>query len=166
MNKKISIIVIVLIVLALVYWLSGAKLAPNSGQDETQSASSQPTTSIAVTQKGPVGVANDSSGAYLVSNNGLTLYTNVQDAKQTGTNVKGSCNTECEKIWIPYLRKETDAAMTKTTDALLSKLNVINRADGKLQYALGNQPLYTYISDTKLGDLNGSSITGWMVAKP
>ena len=61
---------------------------------------------------------------------------------------------------------ETDPGISQSTDPLLMKLNAFTRADGKLQYALGNQPLYRNVDDIKLGDVNGAVDNDWMVARP
>lgn len=157
--------------IASVYWLSTINLTnygiPGIPTDTGLQTNNEPkTNSISVTKKGPLGIANDQGGEYLVDKDGLTLYMNVKDSKQTSTNIKASCNAECEKTWLPYTVGETEPGITESTDALLSKINVLLRADGKRQYTLGNQALYRHLSDVKLGDMNGPITGDWMVAKP
>ncbi len=165
MNKKISIIVVVLAVLALVYWLSTVKPVgygtPEGTQNETQES-----TQVSVVEKGPLGIATGAVGQYLVDKSGLTLYVKVSDAAANTSSIKTSCNAECEKTWLPYLLGAEEGGITESNDALLSKLNLFTRSDSKQQYALGNQPLYRNTNDSKLGDQNGNVSSDWMVAKP
>ncbi len=164
MNKKISIILAVLVVVAGVYWFSTIK--PGSGTpNQEQITSTVEDVEVTVAITGPLGVATGVNGKYLVDKNNLTLYVNVKDEGQTG-DIKPSCNAECEKTWIPYLFNESESAITQSSDPLLSKLNLFTRADGKKQYALGTKPLYRYLSDLKPGDINGPLTGDWMVAQP
>ena len=167
MNKKTLIIVVVLVVLALLYWLSSIEpVNTNDSGAQNEVETSAPVAQINVVKKGPLGIASNSSGDFLVDKNGLTLYVNAKDATQTSTNLKTTCNIECEKTWLPYLFEAVDPGITKSTDPLLSKVNIFTRSDGKQQYALGNQPLYRNVADSKLGDVNGNFTNDWMVARP
>lgn len=167
MNKKISIIAGALLVLAAIYWLSTVTPPNDNTPTETvENANVETGAEITVTPKGPLGVASGNDGQYLVDKGGLTLYVKNSDAAQNTTQIKTSCNAECEKTWLPYLMGDTDPGIEASTDAVLSKVNVFDRADGKKQYALGNQPLYRYVGDSKLGDMNGPVDQDWMVAKP
>lgn len=171
MDKKIWILVIVLLVIAGIYWLSSIDTsnygaAPN--EEAVNTSNTEETAEITITDKGPLGVAAGSAGEYLVDNRGLTLYVKASDALKNTSGIKTSCNAECEKIWPPFLLGAEELGITETDDALLSKLNLFTRADGKQQYALGNQPLYTYAGDEKIGDMKGDGLANgdWMVAKP
>lgn len=166
MNKRISIIVVVVLILTGIYWLSTSGPIDSDSPTQNSGAPVNLAKEIKIDQKGVLGIARGAEGDYLVDRDGMTLYVKGADAKQTGTSVKTSCNTACEASWPPYLVTETDTGITESNDALLSKLNVITRADGGKQYALGNQPLYRYTMDTVLGDMNGRTVEDWTVAKP
>ena len=168
MNKKISIIVVVLLVLFGIYLLS-AKFPMNNSADENVAASDNATINgINIKRKGPVGVAKgyELDYEYLVDKFGFTLYATAADAKNNTTDIKTSCDAICEQMWGPYLLGDSDTAIEQSSDPVLSKLNIFNRADGKQQYALGNQPLYRYSGDTKVGDVKGPVESNWMVARP
>lgn len=160
MNKYISITIAVLVVIAGIYWLSTMNPA-NSTTDQTSGESD-----ITVTDKGPVGVASGPNGDYLVDKRGLTLYVNLDDEEQDGEDIQASCDAACEETWAPLLLGADEFGLTASEDAVLSKLNLIERADGKQQYAIGNQPLYTSVYDKALGEVKGDLSDNWMVAKP
>ncbi len=115
---------------------------------------------------GPVGtLSTETTGSYMVTNEGLTLYVNNTDGSGPNPKFKTVCDAECEKLWTPYIFDENSPAIKESDDATLSKINIFERADGRKQYALGTQPLYIYSGDTKRGDTNGVS-ADWSVAKP
>jgi len=66
-------------------------------------------------------------------------------------------STQCITNWPPLLAKASDVAE--------APLSIITRADGRLQWALRNKPLYFYAGDTKAGDINGEGVgTVWHLA--
>lgn len=168
MNKKISIIAVVLVVLALVLWLSTMTPSQSGmgGEPDLTQNTENEAENISVVEKGPVGIASGAGTDYLVDRNGRTLYVRNADALANTTSIKTSCNAECEKTWLPYLFGPEEEGLKETADPLLSKLNLFTRSDGKQQYALGNQPLYRHESDSKLGDKNGNLGNDWMIATP
>jgi predicted lipoprotein with Yx(FWY)xxD motif len=171
MNKKIPVILgIVIVIIALAAWALSMKAKPYAANPAETDANNQTEVSggaesINAEIKGPIGIAQGATGSYIVTKNGMTLYVNVKDENPSGT-VKATCSAACEANWPPYLFDET-VAVDQTQDPLLSKINVFERSDGKQQYAIGTQPLYTYVGDKKAGDTTGLGVgTGWMIAKP
>ena len=163
MNKKILILV-VLVVVAGVYWLS--TMTPSDyGTPNQEETANESESLVTITPKGPVGIATGASGEYLVDRNGLTLYANLTSQNSAGK-ITPSCNALCEKTWPPYLLGETEEGIGQSADPLLSKLNLFRRADGKMQYTLGTTLLYRNVNDAKTGDTNGELTSDWMIATP
>jgi predicted lipoprotein with Yx(FWY)xxD motif len=89
----------------------------------------------------------------ITDNDGMTLYTFDKDK-----NGQSACYDGCAQSWPPYLASEY--AKPK------KGFKIITRKDGTKQWAYKNQPLYTWVGDTKVGDTNGDGISGvWHVAK-
>lgn len=169
MKKQISIILVILLGLAGVYWWKTMNKPADSAPQEKEVGQEQPeeqaNANFNFSANGPVGTANGSSGKYLTDKNGFTLYVSVKDENPSGK-ITQSCDAQCEKTWSPYLLGEDEVAITGSTDPVLSKLNLFKRADGREQYTLGTQPLYRNINDLKQGDIKGDVSGNWMVAKP
>jgi predicted lipoprotein with Yx(FWY)xxD motif len=166
MDKKILAVVLVVLVIAGVYWFSSAKTAPSGSPSQAQTTTTTSTKPVAALEgTGPIRIATATSGKYLADKSGLTLYVDIKDEGQSGK-IKSVCTADCEKTWIPFIFDPNDSAAISSTSPLFSKINVFDRADGKKQYALGTKPLFRYVGDTKLGDVNGPVTTDWMVAKP
>jgi predicted lipoprotein with Yx(FWY)xxD motif len=92
-------------------------------------------------------------GQVLTTPEGMTVYTYEKD----GDGVS-NCNGECAKKWPPVLAKPGDKPK--------GKLTIIKRADGTLQWADEEEPLYTYVEDKKPGDIKGDNIGGvWHAAR-
>ncbi len=171
MNKALSIVVVLAVVLGGAYWLSTMSKdtykAPSGTSETTETAENDNVGSqsaLNVTVKGPLGLVQSSSGNYISDKQGNTLYVNLKDG-YTNNKLVVHCDATCEQTWTPYL-VGNDPAPEKSTDSLLSKLNVYKRDDGKYQYSIGISPLYRYAGDRNPGDTNGASVSGWMVAKP
>ncbi|WP_077046286.1 hypothetical protein [Pseudomonas sp. KK4] len=81
----------------------------------------------------------------MVDHHGMTLYTFDKDSGG-----KSMCNDECAKNWPPMM-----APAGATAEG---KWSVIKRDDGKMQYAYDGKPLYTFIKDTKPGDMTGDKM--------
>ena len=161
MNKTILTIITVLVLALLGYWFYRPFITISEPKPE-QVINTDEENEFEI--KGPVGVATNESGEYLVTKSGMTLYVNVKDNNPAGK-VTPNCNASCETTWIPFLLGENESAIQASTDPIVSKINLYKRADDKIQYTLGTQPLYTFASDTKFGDMTGTS-GDWMVARP
>jgi len=102
----------------------------------------------------PANVADSAKGKVLVDGKGMTLYTFAKDSAG-----KSACNGQCLANW-PALTAKADA---KDADGY----TVISRDDGAKQWAYKGQPLYTWVKDSKPGDITGDGVGGnWNLAKP
>ncbi len=92
-------------------------------------------------------------GAVLATPVGMTLYTFARD-QEPG---KSACNEGCAKVWPPYLA---------TGDAKAQgDWSLVKRADGSLQWAYRDKPLYAYSKDVAAGDTFGEEVNGqWHLA--
>jgi predicted lipoprotein with Yx(FWY)xxD motif len=104
---------------------------------------------------GAVSVADSSLGKILVDGNGMTLYAFTPDNKGPST-----CTDKCLAAW-PSLAGPATAG----TGVDASKLGTATRPDnGQAQATYGGWPLYTFIQDSKPGDVNGQDSGGkWYV---
>lgn len=94
------------------------------------------------------------TGVIYANAKGLSLYTFDMD-KEPG---KSACGAgECIDNW-PALKAPDDAKP-------FGDWSVITRDDGSKQWALHGKPLYTFVKDTKLGDVNGNNVANvWKLA--
>ncbi|AMZ73343.1 MULTISPECIES: COG4315 family predicted lipoprotein [Pseudomonas] len=97
----------------------------------------------------------DKEKGILTDHQNMTLYTFAKDSGG-----KSMCNDKCAANWPPLMAEESDKSMGKWT--------VITRADRKKQWAYDGKPLYTFVKDTKAGDMTGDGLMdgAWKVAKP
>ncbi|WP_153145459.1 hypothetical protein [Dechloromonas sp. H13] len=95
------------------------------------------------------------SGGVLTGANGMTLYTFDKDAPG-----KSNCNGPCATNWPPLYAADGDSGS--------GDYSVINRDDGKKQWAFKGKPLYYWTKDQKPGDRTGDGFlnNAWHVAKP
>jgi predicted lipoprotein with Yx(FWY)xxD motif len=75
---------------------------------------------------------------------GLTLYTWEEDPPG-----KATCTGECAKLFEPFL--------VVANANPFGDWSIIDRADGRQQWALKGQPLYTYVRDVDPGSVGGNS---------
>ena len=102
----------------------------------------------------PAGVADSAKGKVLVDSKGMTLYTFAKDSAG-----KSACSGQCLANW-PAFTAKADA---KDADGY----TVISRDDGSKQWAYKGQALYTWVKDSKPGDITGDGVGGnWNLAKP
>lgn len=114
-------------------------------------ASAAATAAFAAT---PVKTVESAKGKVLAGENGMTLYTFKKDEKGVS-----NCYDKCEANWPPLM-----AASDAKADGAYS---IIDRKDGKKQWAKDGMPLYFWIKDTKAGDITGDGVGGnWDLAKP
>ncbi|BBP56597.1 hypothetical protein [Pseudomonas sp. St316] len=85
----------------------------------------------------------------------MTLYTFAKDSS-----TKSMCNDKCAVNWPPLMAE--DGAKPE------GKWTIIDREDGKKQWAYDGKPLYTFVMDKKAGDMTGDGKMdgAWKVAKP
>lgn len=102
----------------------------------------------------PVKTVDSAKGKVLAGENGMTLYTFKKDSKGVS-----NCYDKCEASWPPLF-----AAGDAKADGAYS---IIDRKDGKKQWAKDGMPLYFWVKDTKAGDITGDGVGGnWDLAKP
>lgn len=102
----------------------------------------------------PAKVADSAKGKVLVDSKGMTLYTFAKDSAG-----KSACNGQCLANWPAF----TASAAAKDADGY----TVITRDDGSKQWAYKGQALYTWVKDSKPGDITGDGVGGnWNLAKP
>lgn len=102
----------------------------------------------------PAAVGETSKGKAFVDSKGMTLYVFDKDAAG-----KSNCSGQCIQNW---------PAFTATADAKASgEWTVVTRDDGSRQWAYKGKPLYTWVKDTKPGDVTGDGANNvWHIAKP
>jgi predicted lipoprotein with Yx(FWY)xxD motif len=107
------------------------------------------------TMMGEAAPAHVQSGV-LVDAKGMTLYTFDKDPANSG---KSECVAQCAKAWPPLMAPSDAKAM--------GEYSVITRADRMKQWAYKGKPLYTWVKDTKPGDMTGDGFRNvWRVARP
>jgi predicted lipoprotein with Yx(FWY)xxD motif len=107
----------------------------------------------AITLLTAVSAVADHHGNTLTNTAGMTLYIFDKDSGGTST-----CYDGCAAKWPPYIA--VDNATVKEGWGLTE------RKDGAKQWTYNNQPLYTWVGDTKAGDATGDGVGGvWHTAK-
>ncbi len=163
-QKKLTMVVVAIIVVAVLAY-GGYRVvkhfsqpAPVVAPETNQQTPAVTPTQPAATDNGVFKTASDPTlGAFLTDMNGMTLYTYSKDTAGVST-----CSGQCLAIWPAFGPVAGSPAVT-----LPAGVTVITRADGTSQYALNGMPLYTYVKDTKPGDVTGQGVGGvWSVAKP
>jgi len=113
------------------------------------------TTTVAASPSGvnssAIAVAdNPKLGRIIVNAEGFTLYDFHKD--RTG---QSSCYAACAAAWPPLL---ADGSPRAENGANPSQLGTTQRKDGTMQVTYAGHPLYTYVADTKPGDVKGNDI--------
>lgn len=98
-----------------------------------------------------MGAAGGAAAEVLAAPNGMTLYTFDKDAGGMS-----ACYDACAERWPPYLAET--GAMPEPGWTL------VERTDGKKQWARDGKPVYFYANDKKAGDTTGDGVGGaWHV---
>lgn len=101
----------------------------------------------------PAMVAETAKGKVYTDAKGMTLYTFDKD--EAG---KSNCYDNCAKNWPPFMAAADAKAEGKWT--------LVTRTDGAKMWALDGKPLYTFVKDTKAGDVTGDGVNSiWHLAK-
>lgn len=94
------------------------------------------------------------SAGMLVTPAGMSLY--VFDKDSDGKSV---CNGECAVKWPPLIAGAGDIAS--------GDYGIVQRDDGRRQWAYKGKPLYLWFKDQKPGDTSGDGVNNvWHIAKP
>ncbi|WP_433448385.1 COG4315 family predicted lipoprotein [Streptomyces sp. CA-142005] len=157
--------------------IASALLLAACGSSTDNSAGTGTGTSAAADTAAPTETATSSagSGMHMVSTNmlmakqmsgmgavvtdakGWTLYRYDKDKASMSM-----CTGSCAQTWMPVVADGTPKAM-----GLKAKVGVITRGDGMKQVTLAGWPLYRYMGDTKVGEMNGQGKGGaWYVITP
>jgi predicted lipoprotein with Yx(FWY)xxD motif len=126
----------------------------SSGGSGAQSSVSSGSTAPAT--PATVSVRSTKLGDVLVDQQGRTLYGFASDMNGTST-----CTGSCASIW-------PAATVTKTVTTgkgLHSSTFHTIMTNGQSQLAAATWPLYTYVGDTKPGDVNGQGIERFYVVR-
>jgi predicted lipoprotein with Yx(FWY)xxD motif len=101
-------------------------------------------------------------GKIIVDSRGFTLYDFHKDKGTTS-----SCYGGCPQVWPPLLTK---GAPQPGNGAPAAKLGTTERKDGTTQVTFAGHPLYTYVEDTKPGEVNGNDFSSfgaqWYALEP
>jgi predicted lipoprotein with Yx(FWY)xxD motif len=101
-----------------------------------------------------VKAADTAKGKALVDAKGMTLYVFDRDAPG-----KSNCNGTCATNWPPLTAAAAEKAAGDWT--------IVTRDDGGRQWAYKGKPVYTWVKDSKPGDVTGDGVNGvWHIAKP
>jgi predicted lipoprotein with Yx(FWY)xxD motif len=111
--------------------------------------------SLAFAQGAPTMTGDSAKGKVLTDPKGMTLY--VFDKDSDGKSV---CNGPCATNWPPLMAASDAKAEGAYT--------IVTRDDGGKQWAYKGKPLYTWIKDTKPGDISGDGVANnsWHIATP
>ena len=139
---------------ALLAAACGSTSSPGSSSGSGGSSSAPASTSTAGTTSGSssasgITTASTSKGTVLVNSKGRTLYWFAID-----TPTSSKCNGACVKFWPPVLGQPSMASGA----SISGKFGTIKRSSGQIQATYDGHPLYTFVSDTKSGDVNGNDI--------
>ncbi|WP_421862203.1 hypothetical protein [Motiliproteus sp.] len=100
----------------------------------------------------PVKVFNKEGLSVLTDERQLSLYTFAKD--QPG---RSNCYQKCATLWPPLLVADGASAS--------GPYSIVERTDGRRQWALNGLPLYTWVKDTQPGDTSGDGVKGlWNLA--
>lgn len=96
---------------------------------------------------------NKSWGPTLSLKNGDTLYRLSKDSKD-----KSTCTGACLSVWTPVVL--ATGQKVPVGDGV-SHLGSFTRSNGQRQITYEGLPLYTFVGDTKAGDVNGNVSDTW-----
>jgi predicted lipoprotein with Yx(FWY)xxD motif len=171
MNRTVWVVAIVLVIVILVaavYALIGQSKPQTTtvsttilSSQSTTILSSQNTTTIKSQTAAQAQIAtmfNATTGNYLTTSSGITLYLYTKDVPYSGNS---SCYGLCGTHWFPFYAN-ISGVLPYGVNA--SEFGTITRTNGTMQLTYEGWPLYTYIGDTEPGQMNGQGIGGiWYV---
>jgi predicted lipoprotein with Yx(FWY)xxD motif len=119
----------------------------------------QPGDAVVITQNAPMNVGlkgivawgTTTKGPAWVDIKGMSLYSYDQD-----TDGVSKCTGDCATAWPPLAAEAGIEGVDEWT--------VVTRDDGSSQWAFRGHPLYTFIKDTRPGEVNGDGAAGFHLA--
>lgn len=126
---------------------------PAAGTEPDGPAPAAPTASTARPET-VVDVRESAVGPILTDPAGRTLYTYKLDVRGLST-----CVGPCAEGWPPFTPAEAGLEPA-------APLSLIERSDGRSQWALKGRPLYRYSGDEEPGAVQGDRFAPWSVARP
>lgn len=109
---------------------------------------------VAASAASPIKVSTEIGDVLAGSNTYMTLYTFAKDSEGVS-----NCYDACAENWPPHLAEYWDTPK--------APFSVIDRKDGKKQWAKDGMPLYFWAKDAKKGDTTGDGVGGvWQAARP
>ena len=131
---------------------AGPATTPATNAPTTTAAT--PATTSPVTASAPtpatVSIASSKFGKILVDSKGMTLYVDENDKPGAP-----ACTGPCLQAWPPLVAPATP---TYGPGVTASKYSTVTLSDGTKQLAVNGFPLYTWMNDTKPGDVTGQGI--------
>ena len=105
-----------------------------------------------------------SIGTVLTDISGATLYTYDGDS----TPNQSSCNDQCAHIWPPlYVNFERVEGVYEVPKNVSGGWSMVDRKDGRKQWAYKGKPLYLYAGEKYFGESKGDGLNGkWHAARP
>lgn len=98
-------------------------------------------------------------GEHLVNGHGRTVYLFADDPPGRST-----CTDACLETWPIF---STDDVPTVDGSADPQLISMIQRPDGSRQVSYDGQPLYYFIGDESVGDIEGQGVNdGWYIVAP
>jgi predicted lipoprotein with Yx(FWY)xxD motif len=102
----------------------------------------------------PAKVMDTSAGKVYTDEKGMALYTFDKDEAN-----KSNCYDKCATNWPPFMASGDAKPEGEWT--------IVERTGGDKMWAYEGKPLYTFIKDTKPGDVTGEGVGGvWHLSKP
>ncbi len=93
-------------------------------------------------------IKTTTTGRLLTTDKNFSVYAYGED-----TSTVSMCDAECARTWIPV----SAPAMAREQ----GEWSIIERSPGVRQWAFRENPLYTYVLDSRSWSLEGSDIPGW-----
>ncbi|MGH2347233.1 MAG: hypothetical protein ACRDG4_18555 [Chloroflexota bacterium] len=108
------------------------------------------------------GLVMTAPGQILVNAQGMTLYLYTPDKKN-----QSNCTGDCANFWPPVIVPAGSTVPTAMT-GIAGTFGTATRTDGTKQLTYDGAPLYTFVKDTKPGDMAGQGVQGtwWIVVVP
>ena len=101
----------------------------------------------------PAKTMDTSAGKVYTDEKGMTLYIFDKDEAN-----KSNCYDDCAKNWPPFI-----AAADAQPEG---EWTIVERTDGTKMWAYEGKPVYTFVKDTKPGDVTGDGVGGvWHISK-